>query len=375
MRNLLLLICVLVSPDAFGVVCFSCKRTLPPNEEYLPAVSPVTGSARPLCRDCLQIDKKCFICRAPVKVGGLTSPDGRLFCEEDAKGAIFDASDGRKVFDEAAQKLQRLLSQFLTLPGNIEVEFINTEQPPVRSLRPDEVLDKVIKSDFSAAAIRRQGTNRFTVISIMTGIKQSWVRRMSAQHLMFAWMAANISPNRALDPNVETAFANLIACKLLDEWNETEEKSRLLERIARKETIPQLNLMRSVESTYGLGTLLEWLRFGVDAQLTSQDLDRVRVLKPRHAEINLVPAGASEGMRPVLVPDRLILKGILGTPARPLALINNTTFERNERARVNIGTSNVFLRCLEIRKQSVLIQLEGGSEKQELRLVDPKRVP
>ncbi len=47
-------------------------------------------------------------------------------------------------------------------------------------------------------------------------------------------------------------------------------------------------------------------------------------------------------------------------------MINNTTFETMEKAKVRLGQTNVVVRCLEIRNDSVMIQVEGATEKQQL---------
>ena len=61
-----------------------------------------------------------------------------------------------------------------------------------------------------------------------------------------------------------------------------------------------------------------------------------------------------------------MLKGISGTGQHRFALINNTTLEPMEKGRVRVGQTNVVVRCLEIRNNSVVIQVNGTKEKKEL---------
>jgi hypothetical protein len=49
-----------------------------------------------------------------------------------------------------------------------------------------------------------------------------------------------------------------------------------------------------------------------------------------------------------------------------LALINNHTFEAGEEAEVTTITGRILVRCLQIREESVLIQV--GPERRELRM-------
>jgi hypothetical protein len=66
------------------------------------------------------------------------------------------------------------------------------------------------------------------------------------------------------------------------------------------------------------------------------------------------------------VPDRLTLKGISGAAGHKLALINDATLAPMERSKVRVGQTNLMVRCLEIRAQSVVIQVGDSKERQEL---------
>ena len=63
----------------------------------------------------------------------------------------------------------------------------------------------------------------------------------------------------------------------------------------------------------------------------------------------------------------LKLKGISGTVARRLAIINNRTFEANEEGVVSTASGPVRIRCLEIRADSVLVQIGGEQRILQLR--------
>jgi hypothetical protein len=67
---------------------------------------------------------------------------------------------------------------------------------------------------------------------------------------------------------------------------------------------------------------------------------------------------------------QLSLKGISGTKAQPLALINSSTIAEGELADIRCGRQIVKVRCVEIRDRSVLVELHGTSETRELKLRD-----
>ena len=68
----------------------------------------------------------------------------------------------------------------------------------------------------------------------------------------------------------------------------------------------------------------------------------------------------------VPIPVELHLNGISGTADRRLAIINNHTFETNEEGEVPTNPGRARIRCLEIKADSVLIQV--GGEQRVLRL-------
>ena len=137
----------------------------------------------------------------------------------------------------------------------------------------------------------------------------------------------------------------------------------------------QIDLLIEAERRYGLNEIIEWMKYGTDAVLNPADLNRVRDIEPP-APTGAPNVIAGEG-RVTLptnsppkapVPDKLVLRGISWNKNQPLALINNRTLGLNERARVRVGDSNVVLRCVAIRTNSVVVQIEGRAESQVLSL-------
>lgn len=62
----------------------------------------------------------------------------------------------------------------------------------------------------------------------------------------------------------------------------------------------------------------------------------------------------------------LRLCGLSGSPLRRLAIINNLTFGEGETVRILCGATNVNVRCVEIRTNSVIAQREDVSSLIEL---------
>ena len=64
----------------------------------------------------------------------------------------------------------------------------------------------------------------------------------------------------------------------------------------------------------------------------------------------------------------LALNGLFGTANRPLATINGRPFEAGEEGEVTTSAGKLKIRCLEIRKDSVIIEIMNSGERKELRL-------
>ena len=68
-----------------------------------------------------------------------------------------------------------------------------------------------------------------------------------------------------------------------------------------------------------------------------------------------------------------MLQGIYWAQERPAAIINNRTLGVNEEGKVRVGKTNLTIRCLAIRQDSVRIRMVGSGEERELRLKSAPR--
>jgi hypothetical protein len=85
--------------------------------------------------------------------------------------------------------------------------------------------------------------------------------------------------------------------------------------------------------------------------------------RPYATETAVKPTGDSS------LPDHeFSLKGISGSPERPLAIINNTTFTTGEENDVIIKGKRVKIRCVEINMVAGTILFEYGGLRRQLKL-------
>jgi hypothetical protein len=62
----------------------------------------------------------------------------------------------------------------------------------------------------------------------------------------------------------------------------------------------------------------------------------------------------------------LVLKGLSGAPANPLAMINGRTMARGEDAEINTDCGRILVHCVDITTNSAIVEV--GGERRELRL-------
>ena len=157
---------------------------------------------------------------------------------------------------------------------------------------------------------------------------------------------------------------------LMDEQSEEVEKKRVL---ANNYTRGQVKLFIEAEQTYGIDDVFDWMRYGVTSRLEEGHLDEIRdvkILSTAGATSYVPPALASsftETKAPALPPAPTVLKleGIMQGNS-PVAIINGHSFFLNDVGDVKIGGTNVTIRCVAIKNNSVRIQNVASGKEQEL---------
>ena len=325
----------------------------------------VTNEKKQVCHDCSVLTEECFICSLPVKKDYTRLPDGRFLCQRDAKRAVLDEDEAKRVCGEVKEAIDRLFSRFLIFPGaNVDtavVDRVNLQELfkfPGRDYQCPNVLGYIQSNTNSLGELRHE-------ISLMSGLPLGEFKAVCAHEFSHAWQFENVPAARkkTLGHDANEAFCELIAYLLMDSQSELEQMKAIR---ANAYTRGQIDVFIEAEKRFGLNDIIEWMKYGEDALLHADDLNRIRNIgtpSPTAGPITLLPSYR----RPArAVPDFLVLRGISWAEHRPLALINDRTFEVKEQGKVRIGKTNVMVRCLEIRTNSVVVQTQGSTDKQEL---------
>lgn len=328
----------------------------------------VTGEQKKACQACENLEARCFVCGLPVKDGGEKLPDGRILCAREAREAVSSEAEAREISVEVRDELDRLFSRFLTIPDtNVVVTIADRYQLENLFRAPGN--ESACVTVYGATSTHPLPGHKFIhYVNLLSYLKKSRLMAVCAHEYTHAWMGENVSHERNLliDRDTKEGFCELVAYKYMVSRQETADM-----QIIRKNnyTKGQIDVLIEADNKYGFDAVMEWIKSGEDNKLDMANLDRVRALKdgsilssaPTTSALLIVSPAA-----PTPVPNTLKLKGISGAGQHRFALINDTTFEALERGRVRVGQTNVVVQCLEIRSDSVVIQVAGSNKKEEL---------
>jgi hypothetical protein len=355
-RNLTIFAVALISltglaqtqPSDRCVVCLG-----PLGEKFFWFSGPVLPTRQPVCVTCSELESRCAICRLPVGKHGQKLADGRWLCRRDFDAGIFNENEAQRVYEETRRDLQEILAGSGVLPGrNITVSLVDATQ-----LRKQ---NQSMPSDHEEGAILGLTRTRFYnnkqfqhTISVISGLSRARLSAVCAHEYSHAWLHENLPAERRLDREAVEGFCELVAYKLMAKRNEEIEKKVIL---ANAYTRGQVNAFVQAEAENHFHRIVKWIKTGVDEVLPQSNQGPILAAGTREPPpIQWPPPVAM----PTLVPDALTLKGISSGPSRRFVLINDCTLMKNEEGRVRIGTSNVTVRCVDIRVRSAVIQIKG----------------
>jgi hypothetical protein len=354
----------LIAADAD--VCAICGR--PFVDIYYSIEDKVTLQKKHVCKECERTLQDCFVCGLPAgtnEAGFVQLPDRRVLCSRDARTAVLHEEEGVRICKEVHESLDRLFSRFTSFPDdNVTIEVMDRV-----SLQD---IFKLLGNDYHCPNVwgmTQTETNRGHLqfrISLMTGLPLSWFQATCAHEFGHTWVAEHLSPERKarLDRDSEEGFCELVAFLFMESLHDHAQQA-LIQRNAY--TRGQIDLFIDSCRSYGINEVLDWVQFGADGRLSAADPEAVRklALHPPSAHPAL-----SLGRIETKVPpgNELILRGIIWDKTRPLVIINDHTLGQNEAARLQLGSSNLLVRCVSITRDSVRLSFPELDKERILRL-------
>jgi hypothetical protein len=352
-----LLILILWATAAVNDPCVVCQKNIT-QRVYL-FTNPYAAEKQRVCSTCAPLDTICAICKLPVRSGSTKLSDGRLLCASDAKEAVLTQDGLDEIYREVKRDLFRMLAGNVLPDKNVIVELAgrNDLERRVRTQRFPH--DKNVT--LGVTETRGKSGQFEHHISILSGLRKSRVAAVCAHEYTHAWLHENVVAGRKLDSDTIEGFCELVAFKLCSDRNDAAERKIILDN---SYTSGQIHSLVKAEDRYRFPEIVKWMKDGVDDKVDFRNTARVLVRNHDDAPIQV----AWQPVKPTAVPDTLVLRGISGTPQRRFALVNDTTLQKGEQAKVRVGSSNVVVRCVEISDASVVLTVNGASEPTQLSL-------
>jgi len=265
--------------------------------------------------------------------------------------------------------LDRLFSRFLSFPTDVDVTVL--DRVDVASMFNTE--GNAFESPDLLGCTRPETVNGRTryKIGLLIGMPLAQLKETCAHEYSHAWVGENVPKERRarLGRDAEEGFCELVGYLLMDSQHEEVEKKRVLQN---HYTRGQIDLFIEAEQRFGFDEVLDWMKYGVASQLEAGHVDEIRDVQIPSAKTVAssrvaFPGTNKAASKPAPAPTTIKLEGILWGN-RPVAIINGHSFLANDLEQVQLGNTNVTIRCLEIREKSVRIQNLSSGKEQDLSL-------
>ncbi|HAM72369.1 MAG TPA: hypothetical protein DCM86_12065 [Verrucomicrobiales bacterium] len=362
----------LLQGGALPIFCAVCRKPIQGSIYYM--TDPVRNVNKDLCDRCIRSRDRCSICTVPVNQETvLRLEDGRLICEEDAKDVVLVETEAQDIFDDVKRGVHQHLAPWPPLPNtNIRTHLVNrkdfvSEYQRKPGIDNPEALLGLTRST------RPDGTNYTHHIWLLSGIPREEFRAVCAHEYTHTWLNEHATPSRTLNKDSVEGFCELMAWKYTLAGGSEREKRRIREN---SYTRGQIDAYIAAEEAYQFHRVISWVLDGADSWIDVGKLDRVLLIKGSPTAVDSSPSAASaaplwtQEATPTPVPASLTLKGISVSGAKRFVLINDRTLEQGEEAKVRLGTSNVLVKCLQIRESSVLLGVGAAASPLELRMTN-----
>ncbi len=351
--------------------CAVCAALL--GDKVFIVTDKVTQEKRLICPDCAKLPNNCFRCGLPVKKDYTALSDGRFLCERDVKNAVLDDDDAKQTIADVQSALDRLFSRFISFPAkNLETAVVDRINLTALFSLPGH--DYECPNILGYTQSRTNNGKLQHKISVLSGLPRGELRAVCAHELTHAWVFENIPPARlkTLGSDAHEGFCELVAYLLMNSVGDDDDKKLILQN---HYTRGQINAFIEAEDRFGFNEVVEWMKYGQDSVLHKEDLNRIRDVqitrKSPSPATNVLAAIQTYALPPVSAgPAGFVVKGISIARNRPLAMINDVTFEIQEEATIRVSGTNVLVRCVAIRPGGARIRILPSGEERELLLAE-----
>jgi hypothetical protein len=355
-----------VSARAQSIYCAVCGQ--PVGETVIFTADKVAGGPKKaVCLECSRLPMECYLCGMPVKKDFKELRDQRVLCARDAKAVVLDETEAMQIAKQVKDSMDRHFSRFA----------IFTDKVTLRLADRVDIMDlyHVPGNDFDCPNVlgytqRQTNTTPATyTVSLLSGLPAWELRATTAHEWSHTWIFENVSAARQkhLDRDAKEAFCELVSYLLMESQGE---KAGLAMIRSNAYTRGQILLFIEAERRFGFNDMVDWIKFGVDANLKADALERlheVEMPKTMNAAAAVATVLVTAPASIVPLPD-VTLQGITWSATQPTALINGRTFRASETGKLTVASSNVLVQCVAIRKDEVVVRIGEEGELRTLKL-------
>jgi len=189
----------------------------------------VTGEKVQICPDCERLSTVCFTCGLPVRTNYTELPDGRIICTRDARTAVLNEDDAKRICGEAKSSLDRLFSRFLDFPEtNVTVTIV--DRVHLQELFKFAGHDYVCPNVWGYMETRTNRHHLEHAISLLSGLSLAGFKATCAHEYTHTWLNQNLSEQRkkSLSRDADEGFCELVSYRLMEAQNEEAQKRLIL---------------------------------------------------------------------------------------------------------------------------------------------------
>ena len=217
---------------------------------------------------------------------------------------------------------------------------------------------------FGFASTRRTPKGDCThEVVLLSGRLRNEIAATAAHEYTHLWINENRPAGHVIDSDTIEAICELSAYKLMEARSQPEELQKILDN---PYTHGEIKKLVPLEKENGMGYVLNWVKNGTTATLGTQASALAAPVK--------IPAIAFTN-RPVPLPETLKLSGLLLDGQSRHAVINGVSFAAGEVKNVNLRSRPVRIRCHEISRAGVVLEVENQPGQFTLKIGEEKFVP
>jgi len=310
----------------------------------------------PVCDDCYRLENHCSLCGLPVRAGdgSVKTGDGRFICKFDKPNAVLDAAEAREIFTDVRRELVDLFGAGFALNyPDVTVNLFDVDYWSEKGRG-----DGLHKFGFSSTRHSAGGVCTHEVV-LLSGRLREELAATAAHEYTHLWINENCA--RPLDADVAEAICELSAYKLMAARGRPAQQQKIL---GNPYTHGEIKKLVALEKERGIGYVLNWVKNGAAESFEAAAF--AAPLPRRTLAVTNVPPP---------LPEALKLGGLLLDGQSRQAIISGVSFAVDETRPVRLQDRTVSVRCREIRRAEVVLEVEGLAGAFTLKIGEEKFVP